>query len=70
MSLQIEDPLVEKLYAVLIGKRAGNALGAVGRLQVILSQYYGFDGEVIPDRLSIEPTPNSEAAGVGSCSPE
>jgi hypothetical protein len=67
--LQIDDPLVERLYAVLVDKPAGNAIGAVNRLQAILGQYYGFEAQLLPEHLSARVNPTPLVAGESSCSP-
>ena len=68
MALQIEDPLVEQLYAVLVGKAEGSAIGAVNRLQTILGQYYAYGSEPLPARLNEKVSSTLPAAEENPCS--
>jgi hypothetical protein len=52
--LQINDPLVEKLHAVLVGHPKGAALGAVDRLRTVLNEYYyREEDEQIPEIIRV-----------------
>jgi hypothetical protein len=61
--LEIDDPLTEQLYAVLVGKPCGSAFGAVKRLHAILDEYYGYGSTILPPQISVNiPTTGDEVS--------
>jgi hypothetical protein len=52
--LQIDDPLVEKMHAILVGHSADDAFGAVNRLQRIMYEYHSSGKDPIPEVVNSE----------------
>ncbi|MGA2216916.1 MAG: hypothetical protein ABSG51_02465 [Terracidiphilus sp.] len=60
--MQIDDPLVERLYAVIAGQPEGAGVGAVNRLNSILSLYYGSGATPLPVQMGVRVSPVTDPA--------